>query len=52
MMQKAYDMGKGAMVFEDDLVFASDTLERLDYIENYVNTKEPNAEKTFVSYIL
>jgi len=48
IMQKAYDMGKGAMVFEDDLVFASDTLERLDYIENYVNTKEPNADVIFL----
>lgn len=48
VMQKAYDMGKGAIVLEDDLVFASDTMERLDYIENFVNTKEPDADIIFL----
>lgn len=48
VMQKAYDMGKGAMVLEDDLVIGTDCLKRLDYIENFINTKEPDADLIFL----
>lgn len=48
VMQKAYDMGKGAMVMEDDLIIGTDVLERLDYIENFINTKEPSADVIFL----
>ena len=48
IMRAAHAMGKGAMVFEDDLVFASDIQERLDYIENFVNTKAPDTDTIFL----
>lgn len=48
VMKAAYEHGKGAMVLEDDLVFATDIKERLDYIENFVNTKEPEADIIFL----
>lgn len=48
VMQKAYDMGKGAMVLEDDLVIATDVVERLDYIEKFINEKEPDADLVFL----
>jgi len=47
VMQKAYDMGKGVVVLEDDLVLATDIIQRLDYIENFVNEKEPDADLIF-----
>lgn len=48
VMQNAFDAGKGAIVLEDDLVMATDLLERLDYIENFVNTKEPDTDIIFL----
>lgn len=48
VMKIAYERGKGAMVLEDDLVFASDTTKRLDYIENFINTKEPETDLVFL----
>jgi len=48
IMKDAYEKGKGAMVLEDDLTFADDTIERLDYIENFINAKEPDADVIFL----
>lgn len=48
IMKTAYELGKGCIVLEDDLVFATDIHERLDYIENFVNTKEPDADLIFL----
>lgn len=44
VMQDAYDAGKSAWVNEDDLVFCSDIVKRLDYIEKFVNEKEPETD--------
>jgi GR25 family glycosyltransferase involved in LPS biosynthesis len=40
IMKKAFEVGANAMVFEDDLVFASDFQDRLNYIENWLQGKE------------
>lgn len=48
VMQEAYDNGKGCIVLEDDLVIASDVIERLDYIQDFINTKEPDADLVFL----
>jgi|ERR1700722_15891025 len=40
IMKKAYELKKSAIVLEDDLVFASDIKERLDYIEIFLNAQE------------
>lgn len=48
IMQKAYDNGKGCMVLEDDLVIATDAIERLDYIEKFINEKEPDVDLVFL----
>lgn len=37
IMQEALASGKDAMVFEDDLVFATDIKERLEYIDKWTN---------------
>src|SRR5687767_14689749 len=36
VMKKAFEIGQNAFVMEDDLVFASDFQERLDYIEKFL----------------
>lgn len=38
VMKDALQNGKSAWVNEDDLIFCDDIKERLDYIQNYVNT--------------
>lgn len=48
VMKIAYEKGKGVMVLEDDLIFATDIKDRLDYIENFVNTKEQDADLIFL----
>lgn len=48
VMAEAYRNGVGAMVLEDDLVMATDLLERLDYIENFINEKEPEFDIVFL----
>lgn len=40
IIKKAFEVGSNAMVFEDDLVFATDILERFDYIEKYLEGKK------------
>lgn len=40
VMKTAFEVGVNAMVFEDDLVFASDFKERLDYIGKWLEGKE------------
>jgi GR25 family glycosyltransferase involved in LPS biosynthesis len=40
VMKKAFEVGQHAFVMEDDLVFASDFQERMDYIENWMQGKE------------
>lgn len=40
VIEKAYEAGKNAFVMEDDLVFASDFKERLEYIDNFLAGKE------------
>lgn len=42
MMKEAQRQGKSAIIFEDDLVFCSDIKERLDYIEKFINDREPD----------
>jgi len=39
-MRTAFEQGKNAFVFEDDLDFASDTLKRLDYAQEFLNKNE------------
>lgn len=39
LMESAYSADKSAWVNEDDLVFCSDIIKRLDYIENFVNNQ-------------
>ena len=48
VMQKAYELCKSAFVLEDDLVIATDIIKRLDYIENFINTKEPDTDVFFM----
>lgn len=48
VMRDAYTQGRGAMVFEDDLVFADDIKERLDYIQGFVNKVEPDTDVIFL----
>lgn len=48
VMELAHKKGKGVVVLEDDLVIGSDAKERLDYIENFVNTKEPDTDIIFL----
>jgi len=38
VIEKAYTLGKSALVMEDDLVFCADFNKRLDYIQNFLNT--------------
>lgn len=42
VMKEALSLGKCAFEMEDDLVFATDIKQRLDYIEKFVNEKEPD----------
>lgn len=42
IMKKARMRGKSAIVLEDDLIFCSDIKERLDYIEKFINEKQPD----------
>lgn len=37
IMKKAYELSKSAIVFEDDLIFASDIATRLYYIQDFIN---------------
>lgn len=48
VMQKAFDNGVGAIVLEDDLVMATDLLDRLDYIQDFINTKQSDADLIFL----
>lgn len=48
VMQLAYEKGKGVMVLEDDVVFSTDIKDRLNYIENFVNVKEQDADVIFL----
>lgn len=48
VMRAAYALGKGAMVLEDDVVFASDIHERLDYIQKFINEKDPDTDVFFL----
>lgn len=38
IIETAYTLGKSALVMEDDLVFCHDFNQRLDYIQNFLNT--------------
>lgn len=40
IMELAYEQKKSAIVLEDDLVFATDIEQRLDYIEGFLNRQE------------
>ena len=40
IMQTALDMGKSAFVMEDDVVFAQDTIKRLDYAQEFLNNHD------------
>jgi len=40
IIAQAYELGKSAMVMEDDLVFASDITKRLDYIQDFLNVED------------
>lgn len=40
VIQKAYELGKSALVMEDDLVFCNDFNRRMDIVENFLNTHE------------
>lgn len=40
VMKKAFEAGQNAFVMEDDLVFASDFQERMDYIDKFLAGKE------------
>ena len=42
VMKKALELGKSAIVFEDDLIFCNDFKDRINYIENYINTEAPD----------
>lgn len=42
VMLHAYSNHKSAIIFEDDLIMATDLLKRLDYIQNFIETKEPD----------
>lgn len=46
--KKALELNKSGIILEDDLVFASDTIDRLDYIQDYINVKEPNFDIFFL----
>lgn len=48
VMKEAKELGVGVMVLEDDLTVGSDATERLDYIEKYVNEKEPDFDIFFL----
>lgn len=48
VMKEAYSKGKGVMVLEDDLVIGSDVKDRLGYIENFINEKEPETDLIFL----
>lgn len=40
VIKKAFEIGKNAFVMEDDIVFASDIHERMDYIDKFLAGKE------------
>lgn len=40
VMKKAFEIGQNAFVMEDDLVFATDFQERIQYINNFLTGKE------------
>jgi GR25 family glycosyltransferase involved in LPS biosynthesis len=40
VMKNALEQGKSAFVMEDDLVFASDVIKRLDYAEEFLNNND------------
>lgn len=42
VMRKALECGKSAFVMEDDLIFCSDIKSRFRYIENFINTQDPD----------
>ena len=39
-IENAYTSGKSALIFEDDAVFSSDIIKRLDYIQNFLDNNE------------
>lgn len=39
VIKAAFEKGKSAIVFEDDLIFCSDIKERLNYIEDFINAE-------------
>jgi len=42
IMQKALDANKDAVVFEDDAILCEDFDKRIEYIENFINTVDPD----------
>lgn len=40
VIEKAYSLGKSALVMEDDLIFCDDFQERMKIVENFLNTRE------------
>lgn len=48
IMELAHEQNRDAMILEDDLVICTDIKERLDYIENFINTKEPDFDIFFL----
>jgi GR25 family glycosyltransferase involved in LPS biosynthesis len=42
VMENALKQNKHAIVFEDDLIISSQILQRFEYIDNFIKTKEPN----------
>ncbi len=40
IIEKAYGLGKSALVMEDDLVFCEDFNRRMEIVENFLNTRE------------
>lgn len=42
IMQTALSLNTSVIVFEDDLIYSTDIKERLDYIETWINEKQPD----------
>ncbi len=42
IMDKALKLNKSAFVMEDDLIFCDDFRERMSYIQNFINTHDPD----------
>lgn len=48
VMQRAYHLGKSAMVLEDDLIICDDIKERLEYISDFIEKKQPEYDIIFL----